>query len=81
VAGVHAWQAFAVKVLTEGGRNQDSHINRLYGIASGCRCSRWRTSSTRCRRKARTTGARITDLRRRIANSILPEGGTRTSRS
>ena len=26
-----AWQAFAVKVLVEGGRNQDSNINRLYG--------------------------------------------------
>ena len=25
-----AWQAFAVKVLTEGGRNQDSNVNRLY---------------------------------------------------
>ena len=26
-----AWQAFAVKVLVEGGRNQDSHLTRLYG--------------------------------------------------
>ena len=26
-----AWQAFAVKVLVEGGRNQDSNLNRLYG--------------------------------------------------
>ena len=26
-----AWQAFAVKVLVEGGRNQDSNITRLYG--------------------------------------------------
>ena len=26
-----AWQAFAVKVLAEGGRNEDSNINRLYG--------------------------------------------------
>jgi alpha-2-macroglobulin len=26
-----AWQAFAVKVLSEGGRNADSHFNRLYG--------------------------------------------------
>ena len=26
-----AWQAFAVKVLAEGGRNADSHFNRLYG--------------------------------------------------
>ena len=26
-----AWQAFAVKVLVEGGRDQDSNITRLYG--------------------------------------------------
>jgi len=26
-----AWQAFAVKVLAENGRNQDSNITRLYG--------------------------------------------------
>ena len=26
-----AWQAFAVKVLVEGGRNQDSNLTRLYG--------------------------------------------------
>src|SRR5207247_737094 len=26
-----AWQAFAVKVLVEGGRKQDSNITRLYG--------------------------------------------------
>ena len=26
-----AWQAFAVKVMVEGGRNQDSHLTRLYG--------------------------------------------------
>src|SRR5262249_44252617 len=25
-----AWEAFAVKVLVEGGRNQDSTLNRLY---------------------------------------------------
>ncbi len=28
-----AWQSFAVKVLVEGGRNQDSHITRIYGYA------------------------------------------------
>ena len=28
-----AWQAFAVKVLAEGGRPQDSHVTRLYGFA------------------------------------------------
>src|SRR4030095_10393651 len=26
-----AWQAFAVRVLVEGGRNADSHLTRLYG--------------------------------------------------
>ena len=26
-----AWQAFAVKVLVEAGRNQDAHLTRLYG--------------------------------------------------
>ena len=26
-----AWQAFAVKVMVEGGRNQDSNLTRLYG--------------------------------------------------
>src|SRR5262249_28193657 len=26
-----AWESFAVKVLVEGGRNQDSNITRLYG--------------------------------------------------
>ena len=26
-----AWQAFAVKVLVEHGRNQDSNVNRIYG--------------------------------------------------
>ena len=26
-----AWQAFAVKVMVEGGRNEDSHLTRLYG--------------------------------------------------
>ena len=63
-----AWQAFAVKVLTEGGRNEDSHINRLYsyvdrmpifGIA-------WLADADPQHRE---------DLLRRINNAILPEGG------
>ncbi len=74
-----AWQAFAVKVLVEGGRNQDSNLTRLFGyrermpvfglaylhdalIASG----------------ARTTeaAARIAEIRLRMNNAILPEGGS-----
>ncbi len=31
MAAYTAWQAFAVKVLVEGGRNQDSNLTRLYG--------------------------------------------------
>ena len=27
-----AWEAFAVKVLVDGGRKQDSNINRLYRL-------------------------------------------------
>jgi len=70
-----AWQAFAVKVLVEGGRRQDSHINRLYtrldrmpvfglsylldAIAAGGE-----------------TGRRPEELQRRIMNAILPEGGS-----
>ena len=34
-----AWQAFAVKVLVEGGRNQDSNVNRSTVTANRCRCS------------------------------------------
>ncbi|HUJ14908.1 MAG TPA: MG2 domain-containing protein [Thermoanaerobaculia bacterium] len=64
-----AWQAFAVKVLVEGGRNEDSHINRLYsyvdrmpifGIA-------WLADADPQHRD---------DLLRRINNAILPEGGS-----
>jgi uncharacterized protein YfaS (alpha-2-macroglobulin family) len=64
-----AWQAFAVKVLVEGGRNEDSHINRLYsyvdrmpifGIA-------WLADADPQHRE---------DLLRRINNAILPEGGS-----
>jgi len=66
-----AWQAFSVKVLAEGGRNVDSHINRLithvdrmpiFGIAYLA--------------DAMKGDPRAADLRRRIDNAILPEGGS-----
>ena len=73
-----AWQAFAVKVLVEGGRNQDSNLTRLYGYRErmpvfalaylhDAIVARGATS-------ADSTG-RIADLRRRMANAILPEAG------
>ncbi|MEA2490283.1 MAG: alpha-2-macroglobulin, partial [Acidobacteriota bacterium] len=69
-----AWQAFAIKVLAEGGRNVDSHITRVYeyrdrmpvfGIAH--------LLDALIAKKE--NGPRRDELRRRILNSILPEGG------
>jgi uncharacterized protein YfaS (alpha-2-macroglobulin family) len=70
-----AWQAFAVKVLVEGGRNEDSHINRLY-----TRLDRMPVFAMAYLVDALTvkgeTGARPAELQRRITNAILPEGGS-----
>ena len=77
-----AWQAFAVKVLVEGGRNQDSNLTRLYGYrermpvfglaylhdAYVARAAQGGAALTR--------PASIADLRRRMANAILPEAGS-----
>ncbi|MEO8035583.1 MAG: alpha-2-macroglobulin family protein, partial [Acidobacteriota bacterium] len=69
-----AWQAFAVKVLVEGGRNEDSHLNRLtkyvdqmplFGIAHLADALNAKGEKS----------PRLEDLRRRLTNAILPEGG------
>lgn len=70
-----AWQAFAVKVLVEGGRNEDSHINRLMGYLD--RMPVFGMSSLLDVFVAKgETGKRPDELHRRITNAILPEGGT-----
>jgi alpha-2-macroglobulin len=74
-----AWQAFAVKVLVEGGRIQDSHVNRLYGYRD--RMPVFALAYLHDAILARgtplpDTNARVTELRRRMANAILPEGGS-----
>jgi uncharacterized protein YfaS (alpha-2-macroglobulin family) len=70
-----AWQAFAVKVLAEGGRNVDSSVNRLiayvdrmplFGIAF--------LSDALIARGEK--GPRADDLHRRLTNAILPEAGS-----
>jgi len=70
-----AWQAFAVNVLVEGGRNQDSNINRLY-----TRLDRMPVFALAHLRdaieKKGETGLRLDELQRRITNAILPEGGS-----
>ncbi|HEV7919643.1 MAG TPA: alpha-2-macroglobulin family protein [Thermoanaerobaculia bacterium] len=70
-----AWQAFAVRTLVEGGRNEDSHITRLLGYTDRMPVFgiAWLADALLMKGEK---GQRLTDLQRRIANSILPEGGS-----
>jgi uncharacterized protein YfaS (alpha-2-macroglobulin family) len=71
-----AWQAFAVRVLAEGGRNQDSNITRLYGYRDRMPVFALAYLHDALLAKGESTGPRVSDLRRRMANAILPEGGS-----
>jgi alpha-2-macroglobulin len=70
-----AWQAFAVKVLAEGGKNQDSNINRLYGYLDRMPIfgMTWLHDAMAA---GRPSDARLPELRRRIRNTMLPEAGS-----
>ncbi|HEX6738186.1 MAG TPA: alpha-2-macroglobulin family protein, partial [Vicinamibacteria bacterium] len=70
-----AWQAFAAKVLAEGGRNTDSHVTRLYDRRE--RLPVFALAYLLDAMAARgESGPRRDELRRRLENAILPEGGT-----
>lgn len=69
-----AWQAFTVKTLADGGRNVDSHLNRLYEYRDRMPVFAISYLLDTMLTKGEK-GARPTELRRRITNSILPEGG------
>jgi uncharacterized protein YfaS (alpha-2-macroglobulin family) len=71
-----AWQSFAVKVLVEGGRNQDSNITRLYGYRERMPVFALAYLNDALVAKGEGTGVRSTELKRRIANAILPEAAT-----
>jgi uncharacterized protein YfaS (alpha-2-macroglobulin family) len=71
-----AWQAFAVKVLAEGGRNQDSNITRLYGYRDRMPVFALAYVHDALLAKGETATPRVADLRRRLANAILPEAGS-----
>ncbi len=71
-----AWQAFAVKVLVEGGRNQDSNITRLYGYRDRMPIFALAYLNDALVAKGEGGGVRSTELRRRIGNAILPEAAT-----
>ncbi|HEV7424805.1 MAG TPA: MG2 domain-containing protein [Thermoanaerobaculia bacterium] len=70
-----AWQAFAVKVLAEGGRNEDSHLTRLYSYVDHMPVFGISYLLDAMLAKGEK-GQRVDDLVRRIDNSILPEGGS-----
>jgi uncharacterized protein YfaS (alpha-2-macroglobulin family) len=70
-----AWQAFAVKVLVEGGRNQDSNLTRIYGYRDRMPVFALAYLLDALAAKGET-GPRVADLERRLANSVLPEGGS-----
>jgi uncharacterized protein YfaS (alpha-2-macroglobulin family) len=73
-----AWQSFAAKVLVEGGRNQDSNLTRLYGYRERMPVFALAYLHDALVARAGTSAessARIADLRRRMANAILPEAG------
>jgi uncharacterized protein YfaS (alpha-2-macroglobulin family) len=71
-----AWQAFAVKVLVEGGRQQDSNVNRLYGYRNRMPVFALAYLLDALIAKKETSGPRVDDLRRRMSNAILPEAGS-----
>ncbi len=71
-----AWQAFAVKVLVEGGRTQDSNLNRLYGYRDRMPVFALAYLLDALTAKKEISGARVDDLRRRLSNAILPEAGS-----
>jgi alpha-2-macroglobulin len=70
-----SWQAFAVKVLTEAGRNEDSHLTRLHSYVD--RMPLFGIAYLLDAMLAKgEKGQRIDDLVRRLTNGILPEGGS-----
>lgn len=70
-----AWQAFAVKVLAEAGRNEDSHLTRLYSYVD--RMPLFGISYLLDAMVSKgEKGQRVDDLVRRLTNAILPEGGS-----
>ena len=71
-----AWQAFAVKVMVEGGRNQDSHLTRLYGYRDRMPVFALAYLHDAMLAKGEASGARVDDLRRRMSNAVLPEAGS-----
>jgi uncharacterized protein YfaS (alpha-2-macroglobulin family) len=69
------WQAFAVKVMAEGGRQQDSHLTRLYGYRERMPVFALAYLHDALLAKGEK-GARVDEVRRRMANGVVPEAGS-----
>ena len=70
-----AWQSFAVKVLVEGGRNQDSNLTRLYGYRERMPVFALAYLHDAMMARGERAGARVEEVRRRMRNAVLPEAG------
>ena len=71
-----AWQTFATKVLVEGGRNQDSTINRLLQYRDRMPVFALAHLVDALAARGGEADAQRADLLRRIGNAVLPEGGS-----
>ncbi len=71
-----AWQAFAVKVLAEGGRAVDAHLTRLYGYRERMPVFALAYLHDAMLASGQPGNDRVADLRRRMSNAVLPEGGS-----
>jgi uncharacterized protein YfaS (alpha-2-macroglobulin family) len=71
-----SWQAYAVKVLAEGGAVVDSHIARLYGYRDRMPVFALAYLLDALVAKHEVPGPRADDLGRRIANAMLVEAGS-----
>jgi uncharacterized protein YfaS (alpha-2-macroglobulin family) len=70
-----AWEAFALKVLADVGRPRDSHVTRLYSYRD--RMPVFGLAHLYDAMASQNPAdPRLEDLRRRMANAILPEGGS-----
>jgi uncharacterized protein YfaS (alpha-2-macroglobulin family) len=69
-----SWKAYAVKILAEGGENVDSSLTRLYDQREGLPVFALTYLLDALFAKGEA-GARPEDVKRRILNAILPEGG------
>jgi hypothetical protein len=70
-----AWQSFAVKVLVEGGRNEDSALTRLYASADRMPVFGLAYLLDALRAKGET-GTRSDDVLRRLRNAVRTEAGS-----